>query len=372
MINVTRALNIAFRADASLDTGTGHIMRSLTLANELARNGAACHFLCREHPGNLLELIRDNGHQAHALPLISQPDKDALALPQLEHADWLGASQQEDAAVCANILEIIKPDWLVVDHYALDSRWEQTLAPHYNKLMVIDDLADRGHDCDLLLDQTFGRGPEDYESWTPTRCQRLCGAQYALLRPEFAQWRDYSLARRTSGKLQHLLINLGGVDRDNVTSQVLTALKACPLPEDSQITVVMGSTAPWVEQVSELCREMPWPTEVKVGVSNMAELMANSDLAIGAAGATSWERCCLGLPTLLCVLADNQKVIAQSLENNGAVLAFGRGGAARELNCFFDRLMGSEDTLRKMVECAKAVTDGLGVQRATRSLYERE
>lgn len=363
---------IAFRADASLDIGTGHIMRCLTLASELARNGAACHFLCREHPGNLLELIRDNGHQVHSLPLTPQRDTDAPAAKILDHADWLGGRQDDDATVCANILKRLKPDWLVVDHYALDSRWEKALAPHYSKLMVIDDLADREHDCDLLLDQTFGRDPSDYEPWTPAQCKRLCGAQYALLRPEFAQWRDYSLARRKADKLQRLLINLGGVDRGNITSQVLAVLKNCPLPEDCQITVVMGVTAPCVEEVSELCRAMPWPTEVKVGVSNMAELMANSDLAIGAAGATSWERCCLGLPTFLCVLADNQKVIAQSLENKGAVLAFGRESAARELNCFFDRLMGSEGTLRKMVESAKAVTDGLGVQRVARSLYERE
>jgi len=358
---VTSALVIAFRADASLDIGTGHIMRCLTLANELARNGATCHFLCREHPGNLLGLIRDNGHQVHSLPLIPQGDTDTPAAKRLDHADWLGSSQEDDATVCANILKLLKPSRLVVDHYALDSRWEKALAPHYRKLMVIDDLADREHDCDLLLDQTFGRDPSDYEPWTPAQCQRLCGAQYALLRPEFVQWRDYSLARRTSGKLQHMLINLGGVDRDNVTSQVLAALKNCPLPKACQITVVMGATAPWAEQVSEFCRDMPWPTEVKVGVSNMAELMANSDLAIGAAGATSWERCCLGVPSVLIVQAENQEKIAQALESASAAAAISTPNKISSELCAALKLLQSEPAqLFSMSEQASLIVDGHG------------
>lgn len=362
MVKMTNAPVVVFRVDASLDIGTGHIMRCLTLANELARNGAICHFLCREHPGNLLGLIRDAGHQAHTLPMIFKTNDDFPALQSLEYIDWLGGSQQNDINACARILEVIKPDWLVVDHYALDSVWEQALAPHYNKLMVIDDLADREHDCDLLLDQTFGRNLEDYEPWTPARCQHLCGAEYALLRPDFAQWRDYSLARRASGKLQHLLINLGGVDRDNITSQVLTALKACSLPQDCQITVVMGSIAPWVDQVSELCREMPWPTEIRVGVRNMAELMANSDLAIGAAGSTSWERCCLGVPSILIVQAENQESVAQGLALAGAAACITSPSRIdSELHAVIKLFLSESDNILSMSEQASLIVDGYGV-----------
>jgi UDP-2,4-diacetamido-2,4,6-trideoxy-beta-L-altropyranose hydrolase len=147
----------------------------------------------------------------------------------------------------------------------------------------------------------------------------LAGPRYALLRPEFREWREASLSRRArEPRLQRLLINLGGVDKDNVTGQVLDALTACDLPEGLQISVVMGAAAPWRESVTAQARAMPWPTEVVANVSDMARRMAEADLAIGAAGSTSWERCCLGLPTLMVVLADNQRQIADALAENGA------------------------------------------------------
>ena len=300
-------MKIVFRCDASIQMGTGHVMRCLTLADALAEQGAECHFICREHAGHLLDMIHQRGHKTYGLPLESESQLPDKSSPDLAHSNWLGATQQRDAELCRVVLDELKPDWLVVDHYALDVRWEKLLRPHSKKLMVIDDLADRQHDCDILLDQTFGRDSHDYLQWTPGHCQLLCGSSYALLRPEFAQWREYSLSRREKGQLEHLLVNLGGVDKDNVTIQILKALATSSLPEYCKITVVMGATAPWTRAVQEQAALMPWPTEIKVGVSNMAELMANSDLAIGAAGSTTWERFCMGLPSILVVLSRNQE-----------------------------------------------------------------
>ena len=307
-------MNITFRADASLHIGTGHVMRCLTLADALAARGVQSQFICRQHEGHLIDFIRSKGYTAHALAL-EEPQTEQ----ELPHSHWLGASQAQDAAACAPILAAQPPDWLVVDHYALDAHWESALTPHYRKLMVIDDLADRHHACDLLLDQTFGRSTDDYRPLVPSHCQLLCGAAYALLRPEFAALRSYSLKRRAQPALRNLLISMGGVDKDNVTTQVLQALRHCPLPADCHITVVMGRTAPWLNSVRDQAQTLPWPTTVLVGINHMAQLMADSDLAIGAAGATSWERCCLGLPTIMLVLAENQEKIAQGLENSGAV-----------------------------------------------------
>lgn len=307
-------MNITFRTDASLHIGTGHVMRCLTLADALAARGVQSQFICRQHEGHLIDFIRSKGYIAHAL---------ALEEPQIEqelpHSHWLGASQAQDAAACIPILAAQPPDWLVVDHYALDTRWECALAPYYRKLMVIDDLADRHHACDLLLDQTFGRSADDYRPLVPSHCQLLCGSAYALLRPEFAALRPYSLQRRVQPALRQLLVTMGGVDKDNATGQVLQALRNCPLPADCHITVVMGATAPWLNSVREQAQTLPWPTTVLVGVNNMAQFMADSDLAIGAAGATSWERCCLGLPTIMLVLAENQKKIAEGLAHAEAV-----------------------------------------------------
>lgn len=310
-----------FRADASLQIGTGHVMRCLTLADALTSAGASCEFICRGHPGHLIDFIRHKGYATHMLPVAASDENDPRQpsdAHDLAHHHWLGVTQAQDAEACTACLAGDHPDWLIVDHYALDARWERMLALQSGRLMVIDDLADRPHACDLLLDQTFGRTKKEYRGLVPADCHLLCGSQYALLRPEFSAMRPYSLQRRGQPSLRELLITMGGVDKDNATSQVLRALRHCVLPSDCRITVVMGEAAPFLEAVRNEAKSMPWATQVLVGVSNMAQLMADSDFAIGAAGATSFERCCLGLPSLVLVLADNQRDIGLALQAAGA------------------------------------------------------
>lgn len=371
-------MKVAFRTDASLQMGSGHVMRCLTLADALKAQGADCHFISREHPGHLLEVIRQRGYKvnsllAHVVPAqaaIKSIVKEAPSQQQEPaHTAWLGSSWQTDAQETAAILASLQLDWLVVDHYALDQRWEEALAPHIRKLIVIDDLADRPHCCDLLLDQNLGSQPEHYAQWVPAHCQVLTGPHYALLRPEFAALRPYSLQRRQAQPgLRQLLITMGGVDQPNATGQVLHVLKTCALPADCRITVVMGLTAPWLQNVRELAAQMPWPTEVVVNVSDMAQRMADSDLAIGAAGSTSWERCCLGLPTLMVVLADNQQDGAQALEAAHAARLIGAvSDIATKLPLAVRELIDSECQSR-MSLAASAITDGQGAEKILKAM----
>jgi UDP-2,4-diacetamido-2,4,6-trideoxy-beta-L-altropyranose hydrolase len=261
----------------------------------------------------------------------------------------------------------------VVDHYALDRRWEQALRPHTRRIMAIDDLADRSHDCDLLLDQNLGRQAKDYGGLLSRHTQTLIGPTYALLRPEFAQWREHSLQRRAQPQLKNLLITMGGVDQSNATGQVLDALTRCELPTDLRITVVMGPTAPWLAQVQAQAVAMPCPTQVLAGVSNMAQLMAESDLCIGAAGSTSWERCSLGLPALQLVLAANQKEINEALELAESVLTIQPEKLHAELPGVFAQLT-SPAVLCGLFKNAAVVCDGLGatktVQWLEKAIYE--
>lgn len=368
-------MRIAFRTDASLQIGTGHVMRCLTLADALAARGASCHFICRAHAGNLIEFIRAKGYQALVLPIAPAEDRDLnrtnLNAPSddLSHSHWLGATQAQDVEACASILAELKPDWLIVDHYALDARWEQALAPHHGKLMVIDDLADRPHACHLLLDQTFGREAADYHARVPSHCHVLCGSQYALLRPEFAALGAYSLQRREEPLLRHLLITMGGVDKDNATGQVLAALSECALPEGCEITVVMGATAPWLNEIEQQAKGMPWPTRVRVGVNDMAQLMADSDLAIGAAGATSWERCCLGLPTMMLVLAENQSAVARGLDQAGAAQVIEQGQDIQErLPVLLAPILRCSSRLKEMSKAASAIVDGRGIHAVSKCI----
>jgi len=190
--------------------------------------------------------------------------------------------------------------------------------------MVIDDLADRPHDCDLLLDQSLGREAADYAGLLPPAATPLIGPGYALLRPEFARLRAASLARRERPVLRKLLVTMGGVDKDNATGRVLDALASCTLPDAVEITVVMGPQAPWLSEVRAQAAAMPVPTKVLVGVRDMAALMAESDLAIGGGGMTSIERCVLGLPTIIVIQAENQIRQAKDLERAGAAVIYDR------------------------------------------------
>jgi UDP-4-amino-4,6-dideoxy-N-acetyl-beta-L-altrosamine N-acetyltransferase len=237
--------------------------------------------------------------------------------------------------------------------------------------MVIDDLANRQHDCDLLLDQNLGREAADYSQLVPKGCKILVGPNYALLRPEFFALREHSLIRRTTNpQLKDLLISMGGVDQADATGNVLEALKDCSLPANLRITVVMGEHAPWLDRVKLLARHITQPTEVKVNVSNMAQLMAESDLSIGAAGGTSWERCCLGLPAIVVVLAGNQRDGAHALEQRGCVKLIDQ---LADLPHLLREMLGetvSPHVLSQLSQSSSNITDGNGSARVRDIMFE--
>lgn len=352
-------MRVVFRVDASLEIGNGHVMRCLTLAGALRKRGATCRFASRTHPGNLLDQVREHGFEAIGLEAPGGPPPPGEALPPL--ASWLGATWQADAEQTrAAMGEPV--DWLVVDHYALDARWEKALRPHCRRILAIDDLADRDHDCDLLLDQNLGRRAEDYAGRVPEGCELRIGPRHVLLRPEFRELRRASLERRAPGRLERLLITMGGVDAEDATGQTLEALKRCPLPAECCITVVLGPHAPWAEKVRLQASAMPWATDVRVDVRAMARLMAESDLALGGAGTTAWERCCLGLPSLAMILAENQRVGALALEAAGAaVLVESRDGRPLDLEEKMARMR--PETLQAMQRACAGIVDGAGAVR---------
>lgn len=350
-------MRVLFRVDASLGMGSGHVMRCLTLARALAAEGHQCRFISRAHPGHLHEHIREQGFELHSLPMGCAHDE------VLFHGHWLGASQDEDVQACRPLIEAFEPDWLVVDHYALDQRWESAVMPADCRLLVIDDLADREHVCDLLLDQNLGRLAEDYRDKVPAHCQLLTGPHNALLRPEFARLREAALARRATAGLQEVLIALGGVDQHNHSGAVLEALRGCELPAGIRFTVVLGASAPHVEVLREQAAAYPWPVQVLSATRDMAALMVRADLAIGAGGGTSWERCCLGLPTLLMVLAENQLPAALALERSGAAQLLELSTPlAPQLQLAISGLQ-EPTALADLSLAARALTDGQGVDR---------
>jgi UDP-2,4-diacetamido-2,4,6-trideoxy-beta-L-altropyranose hydrolase len=344
-------MRVVFRVDASLQMGTGHVMRCLTLAHVLKVNSADIEFICRKHKGNLIGKIRLNGFNVHELEAF----KEAKVDNKLAHSHWLGVTQQQDADDCINILKVEKLDWLIVDHYALDEQWQNRLKPYYEKLMVIDDLADRKHQCDLLLDQNFGRNSQEYEDLVPKDSKLLTGSEYSLLRPEFEKFRKFSLNRRKDGEFKNLLINMGGTDPDNITGKVVDRLQTASIPEGVIITIIMGKTAPHLQSVISSANNLPYKSEVKIDIDNMAELMANADIAIGASGATTWERCCLGLPTIQLITAYNQEFIADKLNKINAIKLV-------EIDDVIENLENFQYWMKSTGESASKVTNGSGIK----------
>ncbi len=366
-------MNFFFRVDASIEIGVGHMMRCLSLAEALRNRGANCYFISSSDNANLSGLAEEKGFDVHRISLPNETEvpptefRNVIGHP-VQHASWLKISWQEDAYCTNLILQNRKADWLIVDHYAIDQNWELAVKPHCQKLAVIDDLADRAHTCDMILDQNLGREFTDYDNLLPDHTSRLIGPRYALLRPEFSQSRRQSLKRRAKFTLNRLLVTFGGIDKNNATGEVLRTLLDYPLPRECEITVVMGPSSPHLQTIRHLAEGMPWPTEVKVGVGNMAELMANMDLAIGAAGITSWERCCVGLPSITVIIADNQSEGARALRSTGAsTLITDASQISVQLIESIDQITRGT-TMKDMSEAAVKVTDGQGVVRVVNHL----
>jgi UDP-2,4-diacetamido-2,4,6-trideoxy-beta-L-altropyranose hydrolase len=358
-------MHVVFRTDASLQIGTGHVMRCLTLATVLADRGAQVCFICRGHQGNLITLIEQRGFRVITLPFASGSDK--LSLDQPAHAHWLGCDWQIDAQQSCDAISGTV-DCIIVDHYALDHRWETTMRAKCARIICIDDLADRSHDCDLLLDQSLGRCIQDYAQLVPERAKLMLGTKYALLRPEFAQWRDISLARRETPQLRHILVTMGGVDADNMTGRVLAALQGYATTTLDKITVVLGPHAPWREQVTKQAADMPVPTKVLSGVDNMAELMTSCDLAIGAGGSTTWERCALGVPSILIILAENQRNIGHSLHQSGAAFVIDANKPFYSPIRDALRLCSDLGNMRNCVQACATICDGAGCERVVSNM----
>ena len=312
---------IVFRVDASVQIGTGHVMRCLTLAAALRAQGGECHFLSRALPGNLIATIAGRGFAVTAL----DPPEENAGNPDsaIPHAAWLGLPWQRDATETRTVLaEQGKPDWLILDHYALDRSWQAALPLGGVRTLVIDDVADRPLDANIVLNQNYGASADCYSGTVRGSPVYLCGSDYALLKPEFAALREAAVAareRRLEKKDVRLLISLGGVDQHNLSGAILDALAQRAPAAAWQVDVVLGSEAPHRAAVADQIAGLEAVT-LHIATDQMPELMAEADLCIGAAGTTSWERCTLGLPTILVELAANQRDIAQALSQAGAAL----------------------------------------------------
>ncbi|MDH4199602.1 MAG: UDP-2,4-diacetamido-2,4,6-trideoxy-beta-L-altropyranose hydrolase [Spirochaetia bacterium] len=333
-----RTKKAAIRVDASSQIGTGHFMRCLTLADSLKKNSVQTRFVCRNLPDHLCRMLAGKNHELTLLNTV-QNDQE---MDDLAHAYWLGTSQTIDAEASIQALSDQSWDWLIVDHYALDIRWEGKMQKNAKKIMAIDDIADRQHDCDVLLDQNFYLEMDKrYIGKVPVRCQLLLGPRYALLREEFRQL--HAQPRFRNGTVKRILIFFGGVDIYNYTTCAINAITRIDIP-DLYVDVVIGMLHPFRNQIEAQCEQHGFICHIQT--DKMATLMAAADLAIGAGGVASWERCALGLPAIVRIVAENQLECADALSSAGAIIKLSDSGdVSQDILNAIESLMQAQNQL---------------------------
>lgn len=334
-------MNVLFRTDASVDIGTGHLMRCLTLAHRLRSRGSDVSFVCRDLPGGAIDLVNSFGFRS--VVLISSGQNDEI---QSVDADLTIKSACSLFSGCV--------DWIVVDHYGLDVQWERSLRAFARRIMVVDDLANRSHDCDLLLDQNYYPDSDlRYNALVPDHCVKLLGPSHVLLRPEFLEARLRT--RKRDGNIRRILVFFGGSDSTNLTKCVLEGFLLLDRT-DIQIDVVVGSANPNRYAIQEICRFVP-NFIYHCQVTNMAELIANADLGIGAGGSAMWERCYLGLPTITVVMADNQERTTASVAALGAIEYLGWSDklTAKDFTICVEHLLSNPQRVREIGNAALCI-----------------
>jgi len=332
-------MKVVFRADGAAELGVGHLERCWTLARRIARWHEVT-FIGRL-PETYLTQFGAAGYKCVSLG--EKPDGDLRAIAEFS------------------------PDWLVVDHYGLGEAWERAARQHCRRLMVIDDLADRDHDCDVLLDANFTRSLEHrYDSLVPHSATKLLGPSYALLRDEFE---DPELkARVRDGLVRQILISLGGADPNRQTIKVISALQQLS-NRDVDVTVVAGPANRHHAEIQSATAALPGARYFS-SVSNIAELMSAADLAIGGAGTSTWERCALGLPSVLIILAENQRAAAEALHDHGAAVNAGwhEDVSGANLARLIKSLMHDPERLQSISARARQLVPGDGASRVLKAM----
>lgn len=295
-------MKVLMRVDASTAIGSGHVMRCLTLASRLKKENNDIYFVMRDLAGNLIELVKKAGFTVFVLPCA----KKQTNLTGYEN--WLTVKVAADAAETLSVVKekLGTVDRVIVDSYAIDYRWESALREVAKEIMVIDDLANRRHDADILLDQNFYLDKDTrYNGLVPANCKLLLGPENALLREEF--YTEKKRLRQRDGSLKNILVFYGGSDLTDETTKAIQALVLLreKYRADFTVTVVVGLSNARREKIKNLCQKYSY-IKYLCQVNNMAELMNKTDLMLGAGGSTTWERLFLKVPALVTAVADNQ------------------------------------------------------------------
>lgn len=373
-------MNIIIRCDSSWAIGSGHVVRCRTLGLQLKNCGVNVVFVCKRLDGALISYLEDD---FRVLTLVEQSNsslvdsRNSRTTDDDEVADWLGWSESRDAQETLAALDKHTDkdwDWVIVDNYALGVEWEAQVASSLQsklfgkpKIFVIDDLANRCHCADMLLDQNFhgNHSYYRYKDLISASSLGLYGPHYALLQEEYGNIRKHS---RTTSGFRRIFVYFGGSDVYGLTLKTLRALTK-PFAQSMIVDVVIDTQHRDYQQIRHLAglREN---TYIHSGLKSLSGIMSRADFAIGACGTTTWERVAIGLKSLVWTIADNQVASAEELSRHGYIMLAGKASETSEgrMAEIIHDYLKSEETLRD----GKELTDGLGTRRVVTALLNRE
>jgi len=331
---------VLFRCDAGPAIGLGHVMRCKALACAFVELGWQCWFATSQETSLFV---------ADRAPIIVPPG--------IEGATAVAAAAAERRAGC-----------VVVDHYGLDERFERVMAEANLAVVAIDDLANRRHHCDLLIDSNPSRADADYVDLISRETRLLLGAWYAMLRPEFGTLRA-SVVAEPPRDVERLLITLGGADPDNISDRCLDALARLG-DRTWNAVLVIGPAHRKRDQLAR--RAASLGVDVTVDPPDIAALMASADFAVTAGGTTCLEFACLGTPAIVIMAADNQRAVSRAVGKAGAALVLENSERfdPQQLADAIARLAADWPQRLRMRSAGRALVDGQGAARVANAVAD--
>lgn len=363
---------IIIRVDGNNSIGSGHIVRNITLANQLKKIGYNIIFVSRNITKKLIQTINKNNHNFIKL---EKNDPQILKIEN-EYDKWLGCSQIHDADdFLEKIINIENIHLIIVDHYGINEIWEKKVK-HIAPILVIDDLNNRIHDCSYLLDTTYGKKNDCYKNLVPKKCILMLGSKYALLRDEFNKLRQNAINERiqrinTKNHVKNINISMGGVDAQNVTLKIIKSLNHIK-DINFKVTIILGGEYKFLDLLHNEIKNSNFDVEIFQNIDNVAQKFANADICIGASGSTTWERACLGVPTINIVTANNQLEIAKILSAQNYIIdaGFEKNICPKNfgLNVVKPLLINNSKILNLSQKFAK-ICDGRGTKRVLNTIF---
>jgi len=334
-------MDLVIRVDSSIKIGTGHLMRCLALGQAWKDKGGRVLFIIKCPNELLLNRLYKEGFEVHQLDIRYSSLKDWEATERLLNTYYDG--------------------WLILDGYHFDSNYQRRVKDAGKKFMVIDDIAHLSHyHANIILNQNIYAKELKYSCEPYTKL--LLGTKYVLLRREFLKWSCWK--RKTFDIARKVLVTLGGSDPDNVTLKVIQALHQVKI-NGLEAVVVIGASNPHYEMLKTAVQSLRLSVRLESNATNMPELMAWADIAISSGGITSWELAFMGLPTLVLVISDNQRLVAEYLEKVGAFINLGwkNNISSNQIACKIAHLLSESELRAKMTQRCWDLVDGEGAER---------